>query len=124
MKEQKEMPSKEITVKIGQNEYKIKFPKNADLIDIESAKIRMTGGTIKDMAYGGAAAVNAFVAVEAIATFEILLSDQLTKDLTVGSLSDLDSLQLKPVIKAYEQYYKWMTEWREFLNADVEEEAK
>lgn len=124
MKEQKEMPSKEITVKIGQNEYKIKFPKNADLIDIESAKIRMTGGTIKDMAYGGAAAVNAFVAVEAIATFEILLLDQLTKDLTVGSLSDLDSLQLKPVIKAYEQYYKWMTEWREFLNADVEEEVK
>lgn len=124
MKEQKKMPLKEITVKIGQNEYKIKFPKNADLIDIESAKIRMTGGAIKDMAYGGAAAVNAFVAVEAIATFEILLSEQLTRDLNVSSLSELDSLQLKPVVKAYEQYYKWMSEWRAFLNDDVEEEKK
>ena len=122
-KKEKKMPARQITVKIGQNDYEIKFPRNGALIDIESAKIRMTGGTNKEFVYGGPSAQNAYLLVEAIATFETLLP-QMTKDLVVGSLLDLDQLQTKTVLKAYERYYQWMQEWRMFLNDDIEEKKE
>ncbi len=120
---EKDMPKKEIKVMIGKNEYAVKFPKNAQLIDIESAKIRMTGGANKDMIYGGPSAQQAYLAVEAIATFEILLPDMIT-DLNVKSLAELDMQQSKAFLKEYEKYYNWMESWRKYLNDDVVEEKK
>lgn len=113
------MPEKEIKVKIGPNEYTIKFPKTSQLIDIEAAKIRMTGGTIKEMPHGGTSAQSAYLAVESIATFEILIPN-LLKDLNVPSLLDLDMQQAQSHLKAYEKYWEWMNRWREVLNADAE----
>ncbi len=120
-KEKLPMPARKIAVKIGMNEYALNMPlKNGDEIDIEALKIRMTGGTLKDLAFGGPASMNAYVTVEAIATFEILIP-QLKTDLTVKSLTELDALQFKPVLKAYEGFYKLAAEWRAFLNQDVDE---
>lgn len=122
-KKEKVVPAMEIKITIGINEYPIKFPKNSSLIDIESAKIRMTGGTSKDMVYGGASGQRAYLTVEAIATFEVLIPS-LSKDLLVPSLLDLNMQQSQSILKAYEKYYEWMKEWREFLNEDVEKEEE
>ena len=119
-----QMPAREITIKIGVNDYKIKFPTNGQLIDMESLKIQMTSGTNKDMLFGSTAAREAYLINEAIATFQILIP-QLNKDLNVKSLLDLDPLQSKSVSKAYEQYYDWMEKWRKVLNQeDKADDAK
>jgi len=114
------MPSDKIKVKIGPNEYTIDFPNNAQLIDIEASRIRMTGGTVKDMIQGNTAAMSAYITVEAIATFEILVP-KLKTDLNCKSLLNLNPQQSQSFLKAYEKYYEWMDQWRVFLNQDIEE---
>lgn len=123
MEKEKELklPANQINVKIGINEYSIKFPNNGQLIEIERNKNRLTGGTGQNMLMGDAAAVQAFMLSEAISTFTVLIP-QLKTDLTVPSLLDLNPYQSKSLIKAYEKYYRWMEEWRTVLNQDIEEE--
>ena len=116
-----QMPSRDIKVKIGTNEYTIKFPTNGQLIDMESLKIQMTSGANKEMLFGTASAREAYLINEAVATFQVLIPD-LKKDLEVKSLLDLDPLQSKSIHKAYEKYYNWMEEWRKVLNQEEKKE--
>lgn len=122
-----QMPSKTIQIRIGQgtivNEYELKMPTNGQRIDIETRKLQLTRGMHKDLVLGSASSIDAYVLVEMIATFGVLIP-QLTKDVNFNSLLDLDALQTRVFLKAYEDYYKWDTEWREFLNQSFEEEKK
>lgn len=111
------MPSKSLNLTIGKNDYVIKFPTNGQLIDIESFKINLTQGTHKDMVYGGPASQDAYLLVEAISPFTILIPE-LKMDLNVKSLLELDMSQSKAMIKSYQKYYEWMREWREYINQD------
>lgn len=120
--EEKQMPSRELKVTIGKNTYTIKFPSNGKLIDIEVRKLNITNGTHKDLLFGGTASRDAYMAVEAACTFEILIPE-LSTDLNVKSLFELDMLQSKTVNAAYEKYYEWMESWRAAIN-QVEEVAE
>lgn len=123
-KEEKQMPARQIRIKIGQADYDIKMPlKNGDTIDISAAKIRISGGTFKDLPYGGFDSQRAYILVEAIATFEILIPT-LRIDLNVGSLVELDALQSKYFLKEYERYYALADEWNKYLNQDFAIEKK
>jgi|LakMenEpi03Aug12_release.lakeMendotaPanAssembly.Ray.scaffolds.fasta_scaffold1052099_1 hypothetical protein len=118
MSEQKEkasLPSKAITVTIGENDYEIKFPSNGALIDIEAMKISMSNGTHRDMVYTESGQIS-WTLIEAISTFNVLIP-QLKKDLAVSSLLELDPLQSKTIIKAYNKvYYPWISQWRKVIN--------
>lgn len=123
-KKEKQMPANSITIKVGPNEYNIKYPNNGKLIDIERMKIKLTDGTHKDMLFGTNAAQHAYLLTESIATFMILIPE-LTKDLTVPSLMDLNPMQTKSIVDAYSRvYYPWMEQWRAIVNEEVEEEEK
>lgn len=124
-KEKLQLPANHITVKIGINDYKIEFPNNDKLINIERYKQSLTGGTSQQMLQAGATGVQAYMLSEAIATFTILIP-QLKDDLNVGSLLELNPLQSKNIRKAWEKYYLWMEEWMKVLNDDseVKEETK
>jgi hypothetical protein len=122
-KEKLDMPARQITVQIGPNSYDIKFPTNAQLIDIESMKIRMTGGTHKDMLFSNSSMGQmAYLTVEAIATFEVLIGDELKKVLSVKSLLDLNMQESKSLQKAYKKYYDWMAQWQKVLNEDADDD--
>lgn len=112
------MPPKEIKVKIGINDYTIKNPNNGQRIDIESAKMRMTSSKFKDLLFGDAAAMDAYVLTAAIATFSVLIGDDLKKDMGGASLLDLDPLQSKTLTSAYEKYYEWQNKWRDYINQE------
>lgn len=112
------MPSKEIKVKIGVNDYVIKSPTNGQRIDIASLKQRLTQGKYQDMLYGDAESVQAYQLAGAIATFTVLIPE-INKD-TVGlSLDQLDIQQSITLLRAYEEYYEWQNKWREFINQDM-----
>ncbi len=127
VKKELHMPNKSIVIKIGQgsivNDYEIKMPSNGQRIDIETRKLQLTRGMHKDLVMGSASSVDAYVLVEMIATFNVLIP-QLAKDINFNSLLELDALQTRSFLKAYEDYYKWDSEWREFLNQSFEEEKK
>lgn len=118
MTETKKYPARELKVSIGPNTYPITLPKNAALIDIEARKIQVTNGAHKDMLFGSVESREAYLAVAAACTFEILIP-KLKEDLNLPSLFDLDMLQSQQVSKAYEKYYSWMQEWREALNDEA-----
>jgi len=118
MTEAKKLPPRELKVTIGPNTYSIAFPKNAKLIDIEVRKLHVTNGMHKDLLFGSVASREAYLAVESACTFEILIPE-LKTDMNVTSLFDLDLFQSKQVVKAYENYYAWMEEWREALNDEA-----
>jgi len=115
-----QMPSKSLTVRILEGDYEIKLPTNGQRIDIESTKINMTNGAHKDLIFGGPNAQDAYVLVEAIATFSILIP-KLKADI-LKSLLDLDPYQSRSIPKAYQKYYEWDSQWREFLNQDLDDE--
>jgi len=118
MKKQPQMPSRDLKIKIGENEYKITFPGIGKIIDMERMKIELTNGTQKDMLFGVGSGPEAYVLVEMVAAFSILIPD-LKKDLLVTSLLELDPLRIKPVRKQYETvFYPWWKAWQDVLNAD------
>jgi hypothetical protein len=117
-----EMPAKTIKIRIEQNEYEIKMPTNGQRIDIESAKVRITGGASRDLMMGSTSAQDAWILSEAITTFSILIP-KLKEDLLVN-LMDLNALQSKSIVKAFEKFYEWDQAWYKFLNQDEEDEEK
>lgn len=123
MEEKPKMPSETLKVSIGDYEYDIKFPNNGKLIDIESYKVNLTNGASKSLLFGDTASQEAYMSLCAVATFEILIPDMF-KNMNIKSLLDLNPLQSKQILKAYEKYYKWMAEWRRYINYDEEAEQK
>lgn len=119
-----QLPSRSIKVTISNREYSIKFPNNGQFIDIERNKIDLSNGNLKNMLFGTPSGQLAYILIEAVATFSILIPD-LVKDLDVKSLLELDPYQSKQLVSAYEKhYYPWIEKWREVINAPVEQEDK
>lgn len=116
------MPAKSVDVTIGENTYTINFPTNGQLIDIERRKINLTDGTHKEMLTSGQQSTQqAFLLVEAITTFSVLIPD-LVKNLNVKSLLDITPMQSKGMVNEYiKKYYPWFTQWMTIINEDVEE---
>lgn len=123
-KVEKQMPSNELKITIGPNQYTIKFPNNGKLIDIEVRKLSITNGMHKDLLFGASSASrDAYLAVEAGCTFEILIPE-LSKDLNVKSLFELNPFQSRDITQAYQKYYDWMELWRVALSDEVVEEVE
>lgn len=120
--EKKQMPAKTVDIQIGENTYKVNFPNNGQLIDIERRKITLTDGTHKDMLMGMSSGTQqAFMLVEAITTFTVLIP-KLSTDLNVKSLLDLDPMQSKKIVHQYtSKYYPWFSSWMDVVNEKLED---
>lgn len=118
------MVSEKKALKIFENEYEVTLT-NGSLIDIEKLKVQLSSGT--HTAIGNSNTVTsdrAYVTIEAIATFTVLIP-QLKKDLVVPSLLDLSPIKTKVIIKAYlEQFFPWFKDYMDFVNSEGEEEKK
>lgn len=122
-KEKKNLPANQIMITVGPNAYEVKFPNNGQLIDIETRKIQMTSGTHKDLLYATTpAAQQAFLLVEAMATFSVLIP-QMAKDLN-AQLMELTPMQSKDIVNEYSKtFYPWFKEWMDIINESVKDES-
>jgi len=110
-----------IDIRIGDNNYVVKFPTTGQIIDIEAMKVRL--GNDFDVNYISGA--YAKTARDMIATFSVLIPD-MKKDLTVHSFSELNPIELKPFMEAYLKIYlPWFNEiMDEVSNFDSEIESE
>jgi hypothetical protein len=116
-KQKPAQPPMFIHVKIQNSNHKIEFPSNDKLIRMERIKHALTGGLGSSMISEGTnASYDAYMAASAIAMAEVVLTDFI-KGLNVPLL-ELNPLQTKELVKAYEEYHEWIEKWREFLKFD------
>jgi hypothetical protein len=110
--EETPIPATEIKVTIGPNNYTIKRPNIGQIIDIEKTKLKLSGGTHSQMLFGTQQAMEAYLLVDAVSVFSILLPD-LTNDMVVKSLLELTQEQADQLIKCYEdQVFPWLQQLR------------
>lgn len=116
------LPSRTISIKIGENEYEVKFPNNGALIEIEQLKINLSKGTHDTMAnVPTVTAERAYLTIEAISTFSVLIPS-LKKDLNKASLLELDPYESKQIVNAYiKQFFPWYKQWMDLINKDEDE---
>jgi hypothetical protein len=117
---EKQLPAREIKISISGNTYNVKFPNNGQLIDIESRKVQLSGGTQKDLMLSQSpSAAQAFILIETIATFSILIPE--LKDNLNVSILDLDPFRSKELVKQYTKvFYPWFKQWMDIINSDDE----
>lgn len=116
-----ENPEKEITLKIGQNSYKVKFPDTGTLIELEQRK-----ASIKFSNLGTDSAIWAYNLAIAIETFRMLVPD-LEKDMNVKDFDRLDLMESRVLVKVYlEQFKPWFQSWINLVTSvfDEKDESK
>ena len=116
---EKEMPASKIDLTILGNSYSLDFPNVGQLISIERLKIKMSDSTYNQLLFGTTRQSQlAFTAVEAIATFTVLIP-KIKEDLTLKSLLDLPLPRVKELTDVYEKkFYPWYKDWFDIINED------
>lgn len=124
MSEQKQLPERKKTFKILENTYTVDFPTTGGLMEIEIMKAQLSRGQYSALAEN--ATVNSSYSrflIDMIATFTVLLPD-LKKDMNVKTISELNPLDSKKLLKVYlSDVLPWLNSWFEILNSDDETAA-
>ena len=122
------LPSKQLILEIGTNKYPINFPNNSAYIDIQAMRHSIAGnpGLYSSMATSNEGAGQyASLTIDMIATFNVLIGNQLKKDMTIKSLLDLGMYETRQLIDVYtDQYLPWYNQWMQIItNPKVDEET-
>ncbi|NIG54739.1 hypothetical protein [Chitinophaga sp. Cy-1792] len=113
---EKKMPLRSVSVRIGNNDYTINYPNTGQLIDIDVLKAQFSGGNYEKLKYSyDAGFLRSAVTIDAVATLNVLLP-QLKEDLTVKSLFALDRDKMEMVLSEYiAKIVPWFEEWDQLL---------
>lgn len=114
--------SRQLTVQICDNTYKIDFPTIGKIIDVETRKTTLSSGMYGSMSSSMLLSTNtALDLIDSIAYFTTLIPE-LTKDLRVDSLMDLDPIQAKEIVVVLKkEFLPWYSKWIDVLKIDEEE---
>ncbi|WP_291911017.1 hypothetical protein [Chitinophaga sp. CB10] len=113
---EKKMPLRSVSVRIGNNDYSINYPNTGQLIDIDVLKAQFSGGNYEKLKYSyDAGFLRSAVTIDAVATLNVLLP-QLRDDLMVKSLFALDRDKMETVLNEYiTKVVPWLEEWDRIL---------
>lgn len=118
------MIDKTKVVTISGKQYSIPFPKIRQQFEIQNRKVLFTNSTYGNQEQDGTpdSAFNLNL-VDAIATFATLLPE-LSKDLKVDSLGELDLMEAKDILKAYKKdFYPWYQSIKEEINKELTDDT-
>jgi len=123
-KEAQKLPSDTLTIEINGEKLTTKFPTNGQLMDMESMKIRMSGGNYNEIMNGGTSALISIATIDTIVAFRVLFTDYCDKKLTVP-FSQLSPIDTRPYIAIYLKEIKpWLSSWFSVLSSFPEEQAE
>jgi hypothetical protein len=107
-------PDKKINWSVLGNEYLITFPNNAQFIELESMKVRLSRDTY-DSLNTTVSSQYAKLTIDLLAFTTVCCPKEFKKDLNVESIATLDMLTTKNLIDAYiKQIVPWFTSWKYF----------
>lgn len=115
------MLNREISIRIKENAYTVKFPNIGQIIDIESRKAALSSGQYKNLVSAGTRfSIVALDYIDMISTFTIIIPD-LIKDMNIDMFS-LDLDKGKELIKVYKkEVLPFMVSWLDLLEKEDEE---
>lgn len=109
---------------IGGGEHTLIFPTVGEFLAIESNKVKLSGGSYSGMVRAGTVASNvALDIIDMVSTLEVLCP-KLTENLKVKGIMELSMLDMKALIKDYnDQVRTWTQEWMDvFKDPDKADE--
>lgn len=111
------IPDKKIKWSIEGNEYDITFPNNAQFIELESMKVRLSRDTYNAMG-DTISSQYARLTIDLIAFTTVCCPKEFKKDLNIESIASLDMLTTKKLIDSYlKTIVPWFNEWELLLNS-------
>lgn len=122
-KEKKKLPNRELSFKLEDKEYLMKFPITSELIDIAIVRARLSAGRYDVLSNTQILGDKlAQFSIDTIAYFSILCPE-LLKNLNVKSYLDLELMDMKKIITLYiNKVLPWLNEWYDILNSVDEDE--
>lgn len=109
------LPAREITFKVDENSYTIKYPNTGAFLQIETLKSTLRGNNSLPETTSGQLA---YFTADMIA-FLSTCCPEMRKDLKVNTFSELDMLASKKLLNIYiKTILPWLTEWEILLNTD------
>lgn len=112
-------------IKIEENQYEVKFPNMGQIIEIEAKKVAISLDKYSAMINNPTVGTNlALDFIEAISYISVLIP-QLTKDLKVNSLFELDMISSVVITNCYKyEILPWYLDWIEALQEEDKERKK
>jgi len=125
IKDTKIMPERKKTFKIENNTYDVEFFTTGQLIEIEILKAQLSRNMYSGITDNGTIVGNySRMLIDMISTLNVLIP-QLKKDMNVKTISELNALDSKKLLKIYiKEIFPWISDWMEILNADDDDEDK
>lgn len=119
------LPTKQLTFKVGENEYTTKFPNNGQLMQMQSLKHSLTGGQYNSFVAGLTVADQTERFAADMTAFFITCVPDMKKDLKIESFSQIEAMDRKLLLQVYvKQVLPWLTAWEDWLNSDEEVQEK
>lgn len=113
----KEMPSRELSFKHKDLDYKIKFPNTGQLMQISVMKANLSVGAYDIIASSDSMGdMFSQFSMDTISHLSVLCPE-LLKNLNVKTYSALELIDMKELVQIYmKQIHPWMNSWYEILN--------
>lgn len=110
-------PSRTIKITIAPNVYEVKYPNIGQTIDIESRKTALSNGQYGAMIDSNTVSAAKALAFINMASFFSILIPDLQKDLRIDSMLDLNPIEAKPLMDAFNNtFLPWFNEWQKMIN--------
>lgn len=112
-----QFPSKERVITVKGNEYKVTIPSNKGFMAIFSRKAILSKEMYDALKFGmdGNARYVAML-IDAIATLEVIMPEQFTKDLNVQSILEGDIIMGAELVTIYrDQLQGWFNDWTDAI---------
>jgi hypothetical protein len=116
------MLEKQISVKIKENSYTVKYPSVGQFLDIESRKAELANGQYLNMIKSGTnLSFDALECIDAIANLEVLLP-KLKEHLKVNSILEIDAIDFKELRSIFRlQLIPFLKAWSDEFNKATDE---
>lgn len=119
------MPSRSLTFKIEDNDYKSSYPNNGELMQIQSLKHSLSGDKYNEWVQGVTTADQQARFTADMIAFFMVCCPQLKADMKVDAFSSLDAVTNKKLLTVYMKIiFPWLAAWETFLNTDDETEEE
>lgn len=122
MSEKIKFPPRELSFTVGENTYKVKYPNNGQLIQIQSLKHSLTGNQYNSISEGRELSDQLAKYSADRDAFLITCCPQMRKDLKVATFAELEAEDSSKLLTVYiKTILPWLNDWENALNRDPEE---